>query len=52
MKGKLHDKGDIPFETEGSLIPTPDGKIRLHSEKIKAYAFARKRFLWISLVSI
>lgn len=36
VKGKLHDKGDIPFETEGSLIPTADGKIRLHSEKIKA----------------
>ena len=36
VKGKLHDKGDIPFETEGVLIPTPDGKIRLHSEKIKA----------------
>jgi hypothetical protein len=36
LKGKLHDKGDIPFETEGILIPTPDGKLRLHSEKIKA----------------
>ena len=36
VKGKLHDKGDIPFETEGVLIPTTDGKIRLHSEKIKA----------------
>lgn len=36
VKGKLHDKGDMPFETEGSLIPTADGKIRLHSEKIKA----------------
>ena len=36
VKGKLHDKGDIPFETEGILIPTPDGKLRLHSEKIKA----------------
>ena len=36
VKGKLHDKGDIPFETEGILIPTADGKIRLHSEKIKA----------------
>ena len=36
VKGKLHDKGDIPFETEGVLIPTADGKIRLHSEKIKA----------------
>jgi len=36
VKGKLHDKGDIPFETEGILIPTDDGKLRLHSEKIKA----------------
>ena len=36
VKGKLHDKGDIPFETEGILIPTPDGKLRLHSQKIKA----------------
>ena len=36
VKGKLHDKGDIPFETEGVLIPTADGKLRLHSEKIMA----------------
>jgi hypothetical protein len=36
VKGKLHDKGDIPFETEGVLIPAADGKIRLHSERIKA----------------
>jgi hypothetical protein len=36
VKGKFHDKGDIPFETEGVLIPTSDGKLRLHSEKIKA----------------
>jgi hypothetical protein len=36
VKGKLHDKGDIPFETEGILSPTADGKLRLHSEKIKA----------------
>jgi hypothetical protein len=36
VKGKLHDKGDIPFETQGILIPTADGKLRLHSEKIKA----------------
>jgi hypothetical protein len=35
VKGKLR-KGDIPFETEGSLSATPDGKIRLHSDKIKA----------------
>jgi hypothetical protein len=36
LKGKLHDKGDIPFSTEGILIPTTDGQLRLHSEKIKA----------------
>jgi hypothetical protein len=36
VKGKLRDKGDIPFESEGVMTPTPDGRIRLHSEKIKA----------------
>jgi hypothetical protein len=36
LKGKLRDKGDIPFETEGALTPTPDGRLRLRSEKIKA----------------
>jgi hypothetical protein len=36
VKGKLHDKGDIPFEVEGILTPTADGKLRLHGEKIKA----------------
>ena len=36
MKGKLHDKGDIPFEAIGTLSPTADGKVRLHSEKVKA----------------
>jgi len=36
VKGKLHDKGDIPLETEGISTPTAVGKLRLHSEKIKA----------------
>jgi hypothetical protein len=36
IKGKLHKKGDIGFETEGQLSATADGKIRLHAEKIKA----------------
>jgi hypothetical protein len=36
VKGKLHDKGDIPFEAEGILTPTAEGELRLHSEKIKA----------------
>src|ERR1700686_804537 len=45
VKGKLHDKGDIPFETEGILSPTPDGKLRLHSEKIKALHVPVKDFI-------
>jgi len=36
IKGRLRDKGDIPFEAQGLMSPTPDGRIRLHSEKIKA----------------
>src|SRR5690242_10029481 len=36
IKGKLHSKGDVGFETEGHLSSTPDGKIRLHTEKMKA----------------
>jgi hypothetical protein len=37
VKGKLHSKGDVPFETVGSLHTTPDGRIRIHSEKMKAF---------------
>jgi hypothetical protein len=37
VKGKLHSKGDVPFETLGALSPTKDGKIRIHSEKVKAF---------------
>jgi len=36
IKGKLHDKGDVAFETDGALSATPDGRMRLHAEKIKA----------------
>jgi hypothetical protein len=36
IKGRLHDKGDIPFETESVMTATLDGRVRLHSEKIKA----------------
>jgi hypothetical protein len=37
VKGKLHSKGDVPFETVGSLHTTADGRIRIHSEKMKAF---------------
>lgn len=36
IKGKLHSKGDVPFETDGSLSATPDGKVRVRAQKIKA----------------
>ena len=36
IKGKLHSKGDIAFETEGRLNTTPEGKIRLHADKVRA----------------
>jgi hypothetical protein len=42
IKGKLHQKGDIGFETEGQLSATSDGKIRLHAEKIKALKISVK----------
>jgi hypothetical protein len=36
IKGKLHDVGTIPFETESTLNPTEDGKILLRTAKVKA----------------
>ncbi len=36
IQGRLHSKGDLPFETEGSLLVTPEGDIRVHSDKVKA----------------
>jgi hypothetical protein len=37
LKGKLHSKGDLPFETVGTPSATSDGRIRMHSEKVKAF---------------
>jgi len=36
IKGKLHSKGDIPFQTAGSVSLSSDGRIRMHTEKVKA----------------
>jgi len=36
ITGKLHSKGDIPFEEEGVLSLTAQGEIRIHSNKVKA----------------
>jgi hypothetical protein len=45
IKGKLHNKGDVSFETESSLSATQDGKIRMHAEKVKALHLPVKGFM-------
>ncbi len=36
INGRLHSKGDLPFESEGSLAVTSEGEIRVHTERVKA----------------
>ena len=36
ITGRLHSKGDIAFETEGEISASQDGRIRLHTDKVKA----------------
>jgi len=36
IKGRLHSKGDLAFESEGSLSVTPEGEIRIHTDKLSA----------------
>jgi hypothetical protein len=36
IKGKLPRKGDVSFETTGTLTAEADGRIRLHTEHLKA----------------
>ncbi|MGB7600698.1 MAG: hypothetical protein WBM24_10365 [Candidatus Sulfotelmatobacter sp.] len=36
IKGKLSQKGDVSFETTGVLTVEEDGRIRLHTEHLKA----------------
>ncbi len=36
IKGKLHQKGDVPFETTGTISVDEDGRIRLHADHVKA----------------
>jgi hypothetical protein len=50
IKGKLHSKGDLPFETGGQLTVNADGRLRLHSEKVKALHVPVKKVM--SLIGI
>jgi hypothetical protein len=45
VKGKFHQKGDVPFETVGTLTANGDGRIRLHAEHIKAAHLSMKGLL-------
>jgi hypothetical protein len=36
IKGRLHQKGDVPFESTGTLSVDEHGQIRLHVEHVKA----------------
>lgn len=36
IKGKLNNKGFIPFQTSGTLRATADGRLAIHTEKLKA----------------
>jgi len=35
IKGFLASKGDLPFETDGTVSVTPEGMIRIHTTKVK-----------------
>ena len=36
LRGKVHSKGDVSFETEGTLSVNDTGEIRIHSDRIRA----------------
>ncbi len=43
IKGKLNNKGLIPFQTSGTLHPTPDGRLAIHTDKLQGIACASER---------
>ena len=45
MKGKLHKGVDVPFSVKASVSTTPDGRMRLHSESMKALGVPAKGLL-------
>jgi len=45
IKGKLHNKGDLPFETAGEMRVNADGRLRLHTEKVKALKVPVKKVM-------
>lgn len=45
MKGKLHKGVEVPFSVKASVSTTPDGRMRLHSESMKALGIPAKGLL-------
>lgn len=45
MKGKLHKGIDLPFSTTASVSTTPEGRLRLHVESMKALGVPAKGLL-------
>ena len=45
IKGKLHSKKDLPFETAGELTVNSDGRLRLRTEKVEAWHLPVKRVM-------
>jgi hypothetical protein len=45
MKGKLHKGVDVPFSVKASLSTTADGRMRMHSESMKALGVPAKGLL-------
>jgi hypothetical protein len=45
LKGKLHKGIDVPFSSKASVSATPDGRIRLHVESMKAIGIPTKGLL-------
>jgi len=47
VKGKLHSKGDVPFETEGTIEPRRTGKFAYRRRRSRPLRYLSKG-LWIS----
>lgn len=45
IKGKLHSKKDLPFETAGDITVNADGRLRMHTEEVKALHVPLKKVM-------
>jgi hypothetical protein len=45
LRGELHSKKNLPFETAGELTVNSDGRLRLRTEKVKAFHVPVKKVM-------